>query len=124
MVCRGSSLALARRSFHSEICEPIDGKQSRVESADVIVVALDADGARTLEASDLVHGAYRAGFLVFADPPCPGGPGVYSPRSPVRRSGGHFGSAASGFWESSRLSESHATCQEASGKATICRVDP
>lgn len=40
-----------------------------VETADVIVVAADADGAGVLEASDLVHRGVASRVAVFADPP-------------------------------------------------------
>jgi hypothetical protein len=41
----------------------------RVEPADVIVVAVDADGAGVLEAADLVHSGAATRVAVFADPP-------------------------------------------------------
>ena len=41
----------------------------RVESADVIVVAIDADGAGVLEAADLVHSGVATRVAVFTDPP-------------------------------------------------------
>src|SRR4029077_2294053 len=41
----------------------------RVEPADVIVVAIDADGAGVLEAVDLVHSGVATRVAVFADPP-------------------------------------------------------
>jgi hypothetical protein len=40
-----------------------------VQSADVIVVAIDADGAGTLEAADLVHHGVSTRVAVFATPP-------------------------------------------------------
>lgn len=40
-----------------------------IESADVIVVAIDADGAGTLEAADLVHNGVSRRIAVFAAPP-------------------------------------------------------
>jgi hypothetical protein len=40
-------------------------------SADIIVVATDADGAGVLEAADLVHGGVATRVAVFADPPDP-----------------------------------------------------
>jgi hypothetical protein len=45
--------------------------QPPAKSADVIVVALDADGAGTLEAADLVHRGVSAQVAVFDDPPSP-----------------------------------------------------
>jgi len=41
----------------------------RVEAADVIVVAVNADGAGVLEAADLVHSGVAMRVAVFADPP-------------------------------------------------------
>lgn len=41
----------------------------RVEPADVIVVAQDADGAGVLEAADLFHSGVAMRVAVFADPP-------------------------------------------------------
>ena len=41
----------------------------RVEPADVIVVACDADGAGVLEAADLVHSGVATRVAVFAEPP-------------------------------------------------------
>lgn len=41
----------------------------RLEPADVIVVAVDADGAGVLEAADLVHSGVATRVAVFADPP-------------------------------------------------------
>jgi hypothetical protein len=41
----------------------------RVEPADVIVVAVDADGAGVLEAADLVHSGVATRVALFADPP-------------------------------------------------------
>jgi len=40
-----------------------------VESADIIVVAVDAGGAGVLEAADLVHGGIAARVAIFADLP-------------------------------------------------------
>ena len=40
-----------------------------VEPADIIVVAVDADGAGVLEAADLVHSGIATRVAVFADPP-------------------------------------------------------
>lgn len=40
-----------------------------VESADIIVVAIDADGAGVLEAADLVHEGVSTRVAVFGDPP-------------------------------------------------------
>jgi hypothetical protein len=40
-----------------------------IQSADVIVVAIDADGAGTLEAADLVHKGVSTRVAVFATPP-------------------------------------------------------
>jgi hypothetical protein len=39
--------------------------------ADVIVIAVDADGAGVLEAADLVHSGIATRVAVFADPPDP-----------------------------------------------------
>jgi hypothetical protein len=44
-------------------------RQAPARSADVIVVAIDADGAGTLEAADLVHSGVSKQVAVFADPP-------------------------------------------------------
>ena len=41
----------------------------RVEAADVIVLASNADGAGMLEAADLVHSGVATRVAVFADPP-------------------------------------------------------
>jgi len=41
----------------------------RAEAADVIVVAVNADGAGVLEAADLVHSGVAMRVAVFADPP-------------------------------------------------------
>jgi hypothetical protein len=41
----------------------------RVEPADVIVVAMNADGAGVLEAADLVHSGVARRVAVFAEPP-------------------------------------------------------
>ena len=41
----------------------------RAEAADVIVVAVNADGAGVLEAADLVHSGVATRVAVFADPP-------------------------------------------------------
>ncbi len=46
-------------------------RQPPAKSADVIVVAVDADGAGTLEAADLVHNGVSKRVAVFADPPDP-----------------------------------------------------
>jgi hypothetical protein len=46
-------------------------RQAPAKSADVIVVAVDADGAGTLEAADLVHNGVSTRVAVFADPPDP-----------------------------------------------------
>jgi len=43
--------------------------QPSVESADIIVVAIDADGAGTLEVADLVHRGVSDRVAVFDDPP-------------------------------------------------------
>jgi len=40
-----------------------------LDPADVIVVAVDADGAGVLEAADLVHGGAAPRVAVFSDPP-------------------------------------------------------
>ena len=40
-----------------------------VEPADIVVVAVDADGAGVLEAADLVHSGIATRVAVFADPP-------------------------------------------------------
>jgi hypothetical protein len=40
-----------------------------IKSADIIVVAIDADGAGALEAADLVHGGMSNRVAVFHDPP-------------------------------------------------------
>jgi hypothetical protein len=42
-----------------------------VKSADIIVVAIDADGAGTLGAADLVHRSVSNRVAVFDDPPSP-----------------------------------------------------
>ena len=42
-----------------------------VTPADIVVVAVDADGAGVLEAADLVHGGIATRVAVFADPPDP-----------------------------------------------------
>ncbi len=39
------------------------------QAADIIVIAVDADGAGVLEAADLVHRGVAARVAVFADPP-------------------------------------------------------
>jgi len=44
-------------------------RQAPAKSADIIVVAVDADGAGTLEAADLVHNGVSTRVAVFADPP-------------------------------------------------------
>lgn len=43
--------------------------QPSVKSVDIIVVAIDADGAGTLEAADLVHRGVSNRVAVFEDPP-------------------------------------------------------
>ena len=43
--------------------------EDTIEPADIIVIAIDADGAGVLEASDLVHGGIARRVAVFADPP-------------------------------------------------------
>jgi microcompartment protein CcmK/EutM len=43
--------------------------QPSVESADIIVVAIDADGAGTLQAADLIHRGVSNRVAVFDDPP-------------------------------------------------------
>jgi uncharacterized SAM-binding protein YcdF (DUF218 family) len=43
--------------------------QQPVATADIIVVAIDADGAGTLEAADLVHHGVSTQVAVFDDPP-------------------------------------------------------
>ena len=40
-----------------------------IHSADVVVVAIDAQGAATLEAADLIHQGVSSRVAVFADPP-------------------------------------------------------
>ena len=40
-----------------------------IQSADVIVIAIDADGAGTLEAADLVHNGVSTRVAVFSSPP-------------------------------------------------------
>lgn len=40
-----------------------------VQPADIIVIAVDADGAGVLEAADLVHAGVATRVAVFADPP-------------------------------------------------------
>ena len=45
------------------------GPDPHVHSADVIVVAIDVQGAGTLEAADLVHEGVSARVAVFEDPP-------------------------------------------------------
>jgi hypothetical protein len=44
-------------------------QQPSVKSADIIVVAIDVDGAGTLEAADLVHRGVSNRVAVFEDPP-------------------------------------------------------
>jgi hypothetical protein len=44
-------------------------RQPPAKSADIIVVAVDADGAGALEAADLVHNGVSKRVAVFADPP-------------------------------------------------------
>src|SRR5579872_1292423 len=44
-------------------------REPRIDSADVIVVAIDAGGAGTLEAADLVHRGVAERVAVFHDPP-------------------------------------------------------
>jgi predicted protein tyrosine phosphatase len=46
-------------------------RQPPAKSADIIVVAVDADGAGTLEAADLVRNGVSKRVAVFADPPSP-----------------------------------------------------
>ena len=41
----------------------------RIETADVIVVASDTDGAGTLEAADLIHQGVASRVAIFSDPP-------------------------------------------------------
>lgn len=43
--------------------------QPSVKSADIIVVAIDADGEGTLEAADLIHSGVSSRVAVFDDPP-------------------------------------------------------
>jgi uncharacterized SAM-binding protein YcdF (DUF218 family) len=43
--------------------------QPSVKSADIIVVAIDADGDGTLEAADLIHRGVSSKVAVFDDPP-------------------------------------------------------
>jgi hypothetical protein len=43
--------------------------QQPVATADIIVVAIDADGAGALEAADLVHHGVSTQVAVFDDPP-------------------------------------------------------
>ncbi|HTQ95847.1 MAG TPA: hypothetical protein VMH89_03525, partial [Candidatus Acidoferrum sp.] len=45
--------------------------QDPVAKADIIVVAIDANGAGTLEAADLVHRGVSTQVAVFNDPPGP-----------------------------------------------------
>jgi len=45
--------------------------QESVAKADILVVAIDADGAGTLEAADLVHRGVSTQVAVFHDPPGP-----------------------------------------------------
>ncbi len=45
------------------------GNETPPKSADIIVVAIDAGGAGTLEASDLVHSGVAKRVAVFNDPP-------------------------------------------------------
>jgi uncharacterized SAM-binding protein YcdF (DUF218 family) len=45
------------------------GPQPHLESADVIVVAIDAGGAGTLEAADLVKAGVSSRVAIFHDPP-------------------------------------------------------
>jgi hypothetical protein len=59
---RGLILRAAGRAL--DVDEP-------VERADIIVVAVDADGAGVLEAADLVHSGIAMRVAVFADPPDP-----------------------------------------------------
>jgi hypothetical protein len=40
-----------------------------VQSADIIVIAIDTDGAGTLEAADLIHGGISTRVAIFTDPP-------------------------------------------------------
>jgi len=43
--------------------------EDTVEPADILVIAIDADGAGVLEAADLVHSGIARRVAVFADPP-------------------------------------------------------
>jgi hypothetical protein len=43
--------------------------QPSVKSADIIIVAIDADGEGTLEAADLIHRGVSSRVAVFDDPP-------------------------------------------------------
>ena len=43
--------------------------EDTVEPADILVIAIDANGAGVLEAADLVHGGIVRRVAVFADPP-------------------------------------------------------
>jgi hypothetical protein len=45
--------------------------QQPIAKADIVVVAIDADGAGTLEAADLVHRGVSTQVAVFDDPPSP-----------------------------------------------------
>ena len=61
-----SRVAILRATGHLLVVDPPLPK-----STDIIVVAIDADGAGALEAADLVHRGLANRVAVFADPPGP-----------------------------------------------------
>jgi microcompartment protein CcmK/EutM len=60
----GSRTQILRSAGHVLVVNQLSAK-----SADIIVVAIDADGAGTLEAADLVHRGVSNRVAVFEDPP-------------------------------------------------------
>jgi len=59
----------SRRHFLRSAGRLLVVQEPSVKSADVIVVAIDADGAGALEAADLVHRGVSNRVAVFDDPP-------------------------------------------------------
>ncbi len=69
LMLAGFAVPASRRHILRAAGRALVASDPHVQSADVVVVAIDAQGAGTLEAADLVHQGVSRRVAVFDDPP-------------------------------------------------------